>query len=66
MFLKFKKKENKKKCIATHIDRDFQFGGYGTGKPRFYVNENFFAEITPIPFVNGVLTVRDEWVIHSI
>lgn len=49
------------KWFATHIDRDFQFGGYGTGKPRFYVNENIFAEITPISFVNGVLTVRDEW-----
>ena len=49
------------KWFATHIDRDFQYGGYGNGKPRLYVSDNVYGHITPISFVNGVLTVKDEW-----
>ena len=49
------------KWFATHIDRDFQNVGYGTGKPRLYIKENLYTDITALSFENGVLKVRDEW-----
>ena len=49
------------KWFATHIDRDFQYGGYGNGKPRLYIKENLYTDITALSFENGVLKVRDEW-----
>ena len=49
------------KWFATHIDRDFQYGGYGTGKPRLYIKENLYTDITALSFENGVLKVKDEW-----
>ena len=49
------------KWFATHIDRDFQNGCYGTGKPRLYIKENLYTDITALSFENGVLKVRDEW-----
>jgi hypothetical protein len=49
------------KWFATHIDRDFQYGGYGNGKPRLYVSDNIYAHITPMAYRGGVLTVKDEW-----
>ena len=49
------------KWFATHIDRDFQYGGYGNGKPRLYVSDNIYAHITPLIYRDGTLTVKDEW-----
>ena len=47
------------KWFATHIDRDFQYGGYGNGKPRMYVSNDIYTSITPLGYKDGVLTVKD-------
>ena len=49
------------KWFATHIDRDFQYGGYGNGKPRLYVSDNIYTYITGLIYKDGTLTVKDEW-----
>lgn len=49
------------KWFATHIDRDFQYGGYGNGKPRLYISDNVYTYITGLIYRDGILTVKDEW-----
>lgn len=51
----------KLRWFATHIDRDFQYGCYGNGKPRMYVSNDVYTYITPLDYKDGALTVKDEW-----